>query len=76
MDSNLEKDCSAIGGLFQQIITELKVSNLIHIYQTNKPFQTHSCLVFITLGIQRVKSTPHFCYFNLNVLIYLFPSDL
>lgn len=28
MDATIERECSALGGLFQQIITDMKVSNI------------------------------------------------
>lgn len=28
MDATIERECSALGGLFQQIITDMKVSNV------------------------------------------------
>ncbi|XP_026680367.1 flocculation protein FLO11 [Diaphorina citri] len=44
MDSNLEKDCSAIGGLFQQIITELKNGTPMWEDLISKATKLHTCL--------------------------------
>lgn len=41
MDATIERECSALGGLFQQIITDMKVSNidmsLFNIYFITRP---------------------------------------
>ena len=38
MEGNIERECSALGGLFQQIVTDMKVSYNKYIYCENNKY--------------------------------------
>jgi len=38
MEGNIERECSALGGLFQQIINDMKVSH-VTLFTTNDNFK-------------------------------------
>jgi len=42
MEGNIERECSALGGLFQQIVTDMKVSYNNQIYCENNEYIYHA----------------------------------
>lgn len=57
MDATIERECSALGGLFQQIITDMKVSNIdmsiFNIYFVTRPrFPVHCFFVYFIIFAQ------------------------
>lgn len=58
MDATIERECSALGGLFQQIITDMKVSNidmsLFNIYFITRPrFFLFIVFLYILLSLHK-----------------------
>lgn len=58
MDATIERECSALGGLFQQIITDMKVSDIdmsiFNIYFITRPrFFLFIVFLYILLSLHK-----------------------
>lgn len=77
MDATIERECSALGGLFQQIVTDMKVRNAFvvlldspeySLYLTSLILSLISSLVLLIYTVPEIS----FLYMVPNSVLYLF----